>query len=101
MPSGVDEPVMIYTAATLRSAWMRWSKLSVCLSISSDCGNCRTVQPATLSSGGRLAMFGPMMMPAGRYGRTVMQELGVWNSVKGHVANAANAFGCTVLTRSG
>jgi len=46
-------------------------------------------------------MFGPMMMPAGRYGRTVMQELGVWNSVKGHVANAANAFGCTVLTRSG
>jgi ABC-type molybdate transport system substrate-binding protein len=100
MPSGVDEPVMIYPAATLRSAWMRWSKPRACLCISCDCGNCRTVQPARLSGGGRLAMC-DRMMPAGRYGRTVMQEIGVWNSVKDHVANAANAFGCTVLTRSG
>jgi ABC-type molybdate transport system substrate-binding protein len=100
MPSGVDEPVMIYPAATLRSAWMRWSKPRACLCISCDCGNCRTVQPATLSGGGRLAMC-DRMMSAGRYGRTAMQELGVWNSVKDHVANAASAFGCTVLTRSG
>jgi molybdate transport system substrate-binding protein len=45
---------------------------------------------AALLGDGRLAMCDPMMMPAGRYGRTALQKLGVWNSVKDHVANAAD-----------
>jgi molybdate transport system substrate-binding protein len=56
-------------------------------------------EPITITSGfplaallndGRLAMCDPMMMPAGRYGRAALQELGVWNSVKDHIANAAD-----------
>ena len=39
---------------------------------------------------GRLAMCDPMMMPAGRYGRAALQKLGVWDSVKDRVANAAD-----------
>ena len=39
---------------------------------------------------GRLAMCDPMMMPAGRYGRAALQKLGVWDSVKARVANAAD-----------
>jgi len=39
---------------------------------------------------GRLAMCDPMMMPAGRYGRAALQKLGVWEGVKGRVANAAD-----------
>jgi molybdate transport system substrate-binding protein len=45
---------------------------------------------ATLLGGGRLAMCDPMMMPAGRYGRSALQTLNVWESVKDHVANAAD-----------
>jgi molybdate transport system substrate-binding protein len=45
---------------------------------------------AALLGDGRLAMCDPMMMPAGRYGRAALQKLGVWNSVKDHVANAAD-----------
>jgi molybdate transport system substrate-binding protein len=39
---------------------------------------------------GRLAMCDPMMMPAGRYGRAALQKLGVWESVKTRIANAAD-----------
>jgi molybdate transport system substrate-binding protein len=39
---------------------------------------------------GRLAMCDPMMMPAGRYGRAALQKLGVWESVKERIANAAD-----------
>jgi molybdate transport system substrate-binding protein len=39
---------------------------------------------------GRLAMCDPMMMPAGRYGRAALQKLGVWESVKSRIANAAD-----------
>lgn len=45
---------------------------------------------AAMLGDGRLAMCNPMMMPAGRYGRAALQKLGVWNSVKDRVANAAN-----------
>ncbi len=45
---------------------------------------------ATMLGDGRLAMCDPMMMPAGRYGRAALQKLGVWDSVKDRVANAAN-----------
>ena len=39
---------------------------------------------------GRLVMCDPMMMPAGRYGRASLQNLGVWQSVQDRVANADN-----------
>jgi molybdate transport system substrate-binding protein len=45
---------------------------------------------AALLGAGRLAMCDPMMMPAGRYGRSALQKLAVWESVKDHVANAAD-----------
>ncbi len=47
---------------------------------------------ATMLDGGRLAMCDPMMMPAGRYGRAALQKLGVWPSVRDHVANAADVW---------
>ena len=46
---------------------------------------------------GRLAMCDPMMMPAGRYGRAALQQLDVWNNVKGHVAVAEDVLGALVL----
>jgi molybdate transport system substrate-binding protein len=39
---------------------------------------------------GRLVMCDPMMMPAGRYGRAALQNLGVWQAVQDRVANADN-----------
>jgi molybdate transport system substrate-binding protein len=45
---------------------------------------------AAMLGDGRLAMCDPMMMPAGRYGRAALQKLGVWDSVKDRVANAAD-----------
>jgi molybdate transport system substrate-binding protein len=47
---------------------------------------------ATMLGGGRLAMCDPMMMPAGRYGRAALEKLGVWPSVRDHVANAADVL---------
>jgi molybdate transport system substrate-binding protein len=47
---------------------------------------------AALLGNGRLAMCDPMMMPAGRYGRSALQKLGVWNSVKDQVANAPDVL---------
>jgi len=47
---------------------------------------------AHMLNGGRLAMCDPMMMPAGRYGRAALQQLGVWDSVKDHVAMAADVL---------
>jgi molybdate transport system substrate-binding protein len=53
-----------------------------------------TIRPgfplAAMLGSGRLAMCDPMMMPAGRYGRAALQKLGVWDSVKDRVVNAAN-----------
>ncbi|MFI4986425.1 MAG: molybdate ABC transporter substrate-binding protein [Alphaproteobacteria bacterium] len=45
---------------------------------------------AAMLGEGRLVMCDPMMMPAGRYGRLALQKLGVWDSVKDHIANAEN-----------
>ena len=36
--------------------------------------------------GGRLALAGPDTVPAGRYGRDALMALGVWDSVKGRLA---------------
>jgi len=40
--------------------------------------------------GGRLAMADPDSVPAGKYGRTALISLGVWNGVIDHVVNAEN-----------
>jgi molybdate transport system substrate-binding protein len=40
--------------------------------------------------GGRLAMADPDSVPAGKYGRTALISLGVWNSVVNRVVNAEN-----------
>jgi molybdate transport system substrate-binding protein len=40
--------------------------------------------------GGRLAMADPDSVPAGKYGRTALVSLGVWNSVVNQVVNAEN-----------
>jgi molybdate transport system substrate-binding protein len=47
---------------------------------------------ADLLGSGRLAMCDPMMMPAGRYGRTALQKLGVWDGVSDRVATAADVL---------
>ena len=40
--------------------------------------------------GGRLAMADPDSVPAGKYGRTALMSLGIWNGVLNHVVNAEN-----------
>jgi len=40
--------------------------------------------------GGRLAMADPDTVPAGKYGRSALTSLGVWNSVVNRVVNAEN-----------
>ena len=41
-------------------------------------------------NGGRLAMADPDSVPAGKYGRTALTSLGVWNAVVNRVVNAEN-----------
>ena len=41
--------------------------------------------------GGRLAIADPDSVPAGKYGRSALISLGVWNSVVDHLAQAENA----------
>ena len=40
--------------------------------------------------GGRLSIADPDTVPAGKYARTALTTLGVWNSVVDHVVNAEN-----------
>ena len=40
--------------------------------------------------GGRLAMADPDSVPAGKYGKTALTALGVWDSVANHVVDAEN-----------
>jgi molybdate transport system substrate-binding protein len=56
---------------------------------------------AEMLGGGRLAMCDPMMMPAGRYGRASLQALGVWDGVKGHVANAEDVLAALAYVSRG
>jgi molybdate transport system substrate-binding protein len=41
-------------------------------------------------NGGKLAMADPDSVPAGKYGRAALQNLGVWSSVEGSVVRAEN-----------
>src|SRR6185437_5607387 len=40
--------------------------------------------------GGRLSLADPDSVPAGKYARTALLYLGVWNSVADHLASAEN-----------
>ena len=40
--------------------------------------------------GGRLSIADPDSVPAGKYGRTALTSLGVWNAVVNHLVNAEN-----------
>ena len=40
--------------------------------------------------GGRLALADPDSVPAGKYARTALTQLGVWNAVVNHLVNAEN-----------
>jgi molybdate transport system substrate-binding protein len=50
--------------------------------------------------GGRLAMAGPDV-PAGRYGRAALNNLGVWSSVEGRVVQADNVRNAMVFVSRG
>ncbi len=43
-----------------------------------------------LLAGGRLAMADPDSVPAGKYGKAALEKLGLWDSVKTHVAPSEN-----------
>ena len=45
---------------------------------------------AKLLNGGRLAMADPDAVPAGKYGKAALEQLGVWSSVEDKVARAEN-----------
>jgi molybdate transport system substrate-binding protein len=53
-----------------------------------------TIQPgfdlAALLKGGRLAMGSVDSVPAGKYGKAALEELGAWDAVKGRLAQAEN-----------
>jgi molybdate transport system substrate-binding protein len=49
----------------------------------------------------RLAMADPNAVPAGRYGRSALEKLGVWNAVRTKVAAAANVRAALLLVARG
>jgi molybdate transport system substrate-binding protein len=52
-------------------------------------------------AGGRLAMANPDSVPAGKYGRSALEHLGVWNSVEQQVARAENVRAALALVSRG
>lgn len=56
---------------------------------------------ADLLGGGHLAMGNPAHVPAGLYGKQVLQSLGVWSKVKPQVARAANVRAALALVATG
>ena len=55
---------------------------------------------AAALGGGRLAIAGPEV-PAGKYGRASLAALGVWDSVKDHLAPAENVRGALAFVAQG
>jgi molybdate transport system substrate-binding protein len=51
--------------------------------------------------GGRLAMANVDAVPAGKYGKTALEKLGVWEDVKGSVAQADNVRAALLLVSRG
>lgn len=56
---------------------------------------------AGLLGDGKLAMANVDAVPAGRYGKAALQELGVWASVEGDVAQAENVRAALALVSTG
>jgi len=56
---------------------------------------------AQLLAGGKLAMADPASVPAGKYGRAALEELGVWASVADKVAAAENVRAALLLVERG
>ena len=54
-----------------------------------------------LLAGGKLAMADPAAVPAGKYGKTALTELGSWDAVSGQVAAAENVRACLQLVARG
>lgn len=52
-------------------------------------------------NGGRLAMGDPASVPAGKYGLTALQKLGVWDGVKDKTANAESVRAALALVARG
>ena len=51
--------------------------------------------------GGRLSMADPDSVPAGKYGKAALQNLGVWNSVEGAVVRAENVRAALLFVSRG
>jgi molybdate transport system substrate-binding protein len=51
--------------------------------------------------GGRLAMADPRSVPAGLYGKAALEQLGVWASVRDHIAAAENVRAALFLVARG
>ena len=56
---------------------------------------------ANLLGGGRLAMADPDSVPAGKYGKTALEHLGVWASVQTRIARAENVRAALALVSRG
>jgi molybdate transport system substrate-binding protein len=56
---------------------------------------------AGLLGEGRLAMANVDAVPAGRYGRAALEALGVWDSVRGRIAQAENVRAALALVATG
>jgi len=56
---------------------------------------------AQLLGGGRLAIADPESVPAGKYGRAALENLGVWASVSNRIARAENVRAALVLVARG
>lgn len=54
-----------------------------------------------LGATGRLATGDPAHVPAGIYGKQALQKLGIWNSVAGHLAAAADVRSALLLVERG
>jgi molybdate transport system substrate-binding protein len=56
---------------------------------------------AEIIGGGRLAMANVESVPAGKYGKASLEKLGVWDSVKGKLAQAENVRAALLLVSRG
>jgi molybdate transport system substrate-binding protein len=56
---------------------------------------------APLLKGGRLSMANVDAVPAGKYGKTALEKLGVWDSVKDKIAQAENVRAALLLVARG
>ncbi|MGE0876848.1 MAG: molybdate ABC transporter substrate-binding protein [Burkholderiales bacterium] len=94
-------------ARKLLKAGTRRNLLGNTLALVAPAGNTVTavIRPgfalASLLGGGRLALGDPRHVPAGRYARTALEKLGVWDSVSARLAPAENVRVALALVARG